>query len=108
MGTSATCIKHIGNIEEILVTFKLCPKGAQTCALPLFCDRDLEINPMTLKLEGDLYILKMYPHAENEADSSRHSIEKNTKFAAVTSTLGHDLETEPWPRYSEDVSPYRK
>jgi len=27
---------------------------AQTCALPLFCDRDLEINPMTLKLEGDL------------------------------------------------------
>jgi len=23
---------------------KLCPRGAQTCALPLFCDRDLEMN----------------------------------------------------------------
>jgi len=34
--------------------------------LPLFCDRDLEINPMTLKLKGDLNILKMYPQTENE------------------------------------------
>jgi len=35
---------------------------------------------MTLKLEGDRYILKMYPHTENEADILRHpkleSIEK--------------------------------
>jgi len=38
---------------------KLCPRGAQTCALPLFCDSDLEINPVTLKHEGDLDILKM-------------------------------------------------
>jgi len=45
---------------------KLCPRGAQTCALPLFCDLDLEINPMTLKLENDLDILKMYLHTENE------------------------------------------
>jgi len=29
--------------------------GAQTCALPLLCGRDLEINPMTLKREGDYY-----------------------------------------------------
>jgi len=43
--------------------------GAQTCALPLFCDRDLEINPITLKLEADLDILKMYPHTEDEAAS---------------------------------------
>jgi len=28
---------------------------------------DLEINPMTSELEGDLGILKMYLHAENEA-----------------------------------------
>jgi len=42
---------------------------AQTYALPLFCDHDLDINPMTLKLEGDLDILKMYPHTENEAVS---------------------------------------
>jgi len=27
---------------------------------------DLDINPMTLKLEGDLDILKMYLHTENE------------------------------------------
>jgi len=52
---------------------KLCPRGAQTCALPLFCDRDLEINPMTLKLEGDRDILKMYFHTENVAASLRHS-----------------------------------
>jgi len=32
----------------------------QTCALLLFCNRDLEINPMTLKLNGDLDILKIF------------------------------------------------
>jgi len=47
--------------------------GAQTCSLPLFCDRDLEINPLTLKLEGDLDILKMYLYIENEAASLRDS-----------------------------------
>jgi len=31
------------------------------------------INPMTLKLEGDLDILKMYLHTENEAAMLRHS-----------------------------------
>jgi len=56
-----------------LILIKPCPRGAQTCALPLFCDRDLEINPMTLKFEDDLDILKMYPHTENEAASSSHS-----------------------------------
>jgi len=54
-------------------TVKLCPIGAQTCALPLFCDRDLEINIMTLKLEDNLDILKMYPHTENKATSSKYS-----------------------------------
>jgi len=29
-------------------------------------DRDLEINPVTFKLEGDLDILKMYFVTENE------------------------------------------
>jgi len=33
---------------------------AQTCALPLFCDRDLEINLLTLKLKDDLGILKKF------------------------------------------------
>jgi len=44
------------------MNIKLCARTAQTYALPLFCDRDLEINPMILKLEGDLDILKMYLH----------------------------------------------
>jgi len=40
-----------------------------------FCDRDLEIKPMTLKLEGDLDILKMYLHIENKvARSSRSKV----------------------------------
>jgi len=56
-----------------LPVIKLCPSGAQTCVLPLFCDRDLQINPMTLKLEGGQDILKMYPHNESEAASLRHS-----------------------------------
>jgi len=33
----------------------------------------LRLTPMTLKLEGDLDILKMYLHTENEAASLRHS-----------------------------------
>jgi len=48
---------------------KMCPRGTQTCALLLFCHRDLEIDPLTLKLKGDLYILQMYPYTENEAAS---------------------------------------
>jgi len=49
------------------------PEGAHTCAQPLFCFRDLDINPMTLKLEGDLDILKMYLHTEDEVAMLRHS-----------------------------------
>jgi len=37
-----------------IITIKLCPRGAQTCALPLQCKFDLKINRMTLKLKGDL------------------------------------------------------
>jgi len=33
----------------------------------------LNINPMTLKLEGDLDILKMNLHTENEVARLRHS-----------------------------------
>jgi len=65
------CCVNFCKIKSPLI--KLCPRGAQTCALPLFCDRDLEINPVTLKLEGDLDILKMYLHTKNEAVSLRHS-----------------------------------
>jgi len=41
-------------------------------ALP-FCCRDLDINHMTLKLVGDLDILNMYLHTENELAILRHS-----------------------------------
>jgi len=35
---------------------KLCPRRAQTCALPFFCCRDLDLGPMTLKLNRDIGI----------------------------------------------------
>jgi len=40
---------------------------------PLFRCCDLDINPVTLKLKGDVDILKMYLHAENEVARLRHS-----------------------------------
>jgi len=62
------------------------PRRAQTYALPLFCDRDLEINPVTLKLKDDVDILKMYLHAGNNAATLKHStvragVENNTKMS---------------------------
>jgi len=51
-------IGHCVNRNNYLI--KLCPRGAQTCVLLLFCDRDREVNPMTLNLEGDQDIVKMY------------------------------------------------
>jgi len=39
---------------------KRCPREAHTCARPLLRCCDLDFNPMTLKLEGNLDILKMY------------------------------------------------
>jgi len=51
----------------------MCPRGVHTCARPLFRCCDLDINLMTSKLEGNLDILKMYLHAENEVARLRHS-----------------------------------
>jgi len=42
-------------------------KGSTDLRAATFCNCDLEINPMTLKLEGDLDILKIYLHTKNEA-----------------------------------------
>jgi len=61
------------------MTINLCPRGAQTCTLLLFCNRDLEINPVTLKLEGDLDILKMCLYNENKAASLRDSNENMSR-----------------------------
>jgi len=66
---TSTNNNDINNIVTLKI--KQCPREAQTCALPLFCD--LGINPTTLKLEGDLDILKMYIYTENEAASLVHS-----------------------------------
>jgi len=58
---------------QIRSPIKLCPREEQTFVMPLFCDCDLEINHVTLKLEDDQYIVKMYLHTVNEAASSLHS-----------------------------------
>jgi len=49
---------------QVKKLIKLCPRKAQTCALPLFCNHDLDTNPMTLKVKGDLDILKMHLDTE--------------------------------------------
>jgi len=61
-----TVISHCGNRNNYLI--KLCPRGAQTCVLLLFCDRDREVNLMTLNLEGDQNMVKLYlyHHTENK------------------------------------------
>jgi len=47
----------------------MCLRGAHTCVRPFLRCCDLDINLMTLKLEDDLDILKMYLHTENEVAS---------------------------------------
>jgi len=42
-------------------------EGSTNLRATASCDRDLVINAMTLKLEGDLDIPKMYRHTENKA-----------------------------------------
>jgi len=65
---------------------KLNPRKAQTCVLPHFCDRDLEINLMTLKLEGDLDILNIYLHIVNEINNfiTQNMNFKNTNISRGT------------------------
>jgi len=48
-------------------------EGEHRPALQLLCGRELGLNRMTLKLEDDPDILKIYAHTENEAASLRHS-----------------------------------
>jgi len=44
-----------------------------SCTLPRFCCRDFDLGHMTLKLNRDLDILKMYLLTENELARSRYS-----------------------------------
>jgi len=71
--TDATMFIMMITLTTNLYKIKLCQRGAQTCALQLFYDCNLEINPMIWKLEREQDILKMYLHTENEAASLRHS-----------------------------------
>jgi len=71
---SLSYARPVGHSSWIMVVIiKLCPRGAHTCARTLFRCCDLDINPITLKLECDLDILKVYFHAENEVAKLRHS-----------------------------------
>jgi len=69
---------------------KLCPWGAQTCALRLFCDcDDLEINPMTLKLEGACLELSIRKYV---------SVSKvKVKMSKVVFELHATAFSLPWP-----------
>jgi len=67
---------HINDTELYKQYIKLYLKAAQTCTLPLFCNSDLEINPMTLKLYCDFDIVKMYLQTENEAARSSPEMKK--------------------------------
>jgi len=71
---------------------KMCPRGAQTCELPLFCDCKIKINAMTLKLEGDLHILKMYLHTENEAQNIELEL-KNMKISLEVKGQGQNVKS---------------
>jgi len=69
-------LEHVASQHSRLMytsQIKLCPSGAHTCARPLFYCCDIHINHLTLKLEGDLNILKMYFYVENEVARLRHS-----------------------------------
>jgi len=62
------------------IEIKLCPKEAQTCALQFFCDRDLDINFMTTKLD----ILKIYLHTENEFANFKPENSKHSTLSALS------------------------
>jgi len=62
----------------------------------MFCNCDLAINPMTLKLEDDLDSLKLYLYTENETTSLRHSklragIRENTKYTQGQNIKSYEL-----------------
>jgi len=73
-----------------------CVRRSTYLRAAVFCCRYLDMNPMTLKLEGDLDILKMYPHIENEAASLRDSklrawIQKNMKICLKIKGQGQNV-----------------
>jgi len=70
LNNSSASFEHL--VNKSIIKIKLCLRGAHNCAQLLFSCHDLDINPMTLKLEVDLDILKMYLHAKNEVARLRH------------------------------------
>jgi len=66
------CVR-LSTLALVLGTTLNCVQGSTYLHADTFCYCDLDINPMTLKLEGDLDILKMYLHIKNEVARLRHS-----------------------------------
>jgi len=48
-------------------------EGSTNLRAAVFCWRDLDLGPMTLKLDRDIDILKTYLNTENEVAGSNHS-----------------------------------
>jgi len=69
---------------------------------------------MTLKLKGDLDVLKMYPHSESEAASLRHSkrrawVKKSTKICLKVKGQSQDVKAPNYfqrylNRYSDQAT----
>jgi len=64
--------RHWQDHRLLSLWIKLWPKEAHTCARPVSCCCDLDINAMTLKL-GDTDILKMYLHIKSKVARLRYS-----------------------------------
>jgi len=63
------CLLHVMHhfvVFNNLRHFFVHARGAHTCERALFCSCDLHVNPMVLKVEDDLDILRMYLHIKNE------------------------------------------
>jgi len=68
------CVQKVTNVVLYHIkTTRITVSEGSTNLRPLFCERHLEINNMTFKLEGEQDILKMYLHTAKEAANLRHS-----------------------------------
>jgi len=60
------CQKHQITLSVIVTDIPIKPQQFLRCTLPLVRCRDLDLEYVTLKLNHELDILKMYLHPENE------------------------------------------
>jgi len=80
----------------------VCPREAQTCALPLCATVTLTVK-CDFKTQRYMDILKMYPHIKNNVSASRHSQFKaktekyeNSSYVSrsVTSSVHHETSSQ--------------